>query len=480
MEMLIKGPRPEEASGRIEVRDPDDGSLIDTVPRGTRADALRALDVAEEGARIARAMPTHERMRVLRDAAARVESDADAFARLIAREGIKTIREARAEVARAVDTLRISAEEARRLHGETVPFDQTPGHDDTFAYYVPEPVGIVVAITPFNDPLNLVAHKLGPAVAAGNAVVLKPDSKTPLSALRLAGALLDAGLPAEALQVVTGPGSEVGTALVRDPRVRLVSFTGGRQAGEAIHAAGGIKRYGMELGSNAPTLVMADADLQDALPRLVSGAFWAAGQNCLHVQRLLIDAPVYEAVRDPFVEAASKLRLGPKLDESTDMGPLIDEANAERVLALVRSAVEAGARLLCGGHGQGTRVQPTVLEDVPADHPLALEEVYGPVTVLMRFDGLDQGLAIANAVDTGLQAALFTRDLAVARRAAKDLRYGGVMINDSTDVRIDAMPFGGLKASGLGREGVRFALHEMTELKFVSLRDPLPTEGRRQ
>lgn len=478
MEMLTPDTRP-VARARIEVVDPDDGSIIDTVPRGTAADALRALDVAERGARVARSLPTHRRMAILSAAAERIDAESEAFATLIAREGIKTIREARAEVSRAADTLRISAEEARRLHGETVAFDQRPGHEGAFAYYQPEPVGIVAAITPFNDPLNLVAHKLGPAIAAGNAVVLKPDSKTPLSALRLAGALLDAGLPAEVLQVVTGPGSEVGTALVRDPRVRMVSFTGGRQAGEAIHAAGGIKLYSMELGSNAPTIVMADADLDAALPRIVSGAFWAAGQNCLHVQRLLLHDAVYEDVRERFVAGAMGLRLGPKREEATDMGPLIDEANAERVRGLIRSAREAGARLLCGGGGDGTHLPPTVLEDVPPDHALAVDEVYGPVTVLMRFSELEQAVSIANSVDTGLQAAIFTRDLRTARRAVRDLRYGGVMVNDSTDVRIDAMPFGGMKNSGIGREGVRFALHEMTELKFVSYQGDDMLEGPR-
>lgn len=467
--MLLDG-RWTERREVITVRDPDDGSVVDTVPRGDADDARTALEAAAKGAELGRHWPVHGRMAALQAAAMAVEENLESFARRIAREGIKTIREARTEAARAADTLRLSAEEARRIHGETVSFDQRPGHEGRFGYYLPEPVGIVVAITPFNDPLNLVAHKVGPALAAGNAVVLKPDSKTPLSGVALVRTLLEAGVPPELLQVVTGPGREVAAALVQDERVRLVSFTGGREAGLAIQRAGGLKRYSMELGSNAPTIVMRDADLDGALPRIVSGAFWAAGQNCLHVQRLLVHDAVYDEVRERFIAGARAVRAGPKLDEESDMGPLIDVANAERVAGMVQESLDAGARLLIGGEHRGTRFEPTVLEGVPATSRLALDEVYGPVTVLQRVAGLDEAVSLANAVDTGLQAAIFTRDLDVAHRAVRELRYGGVMVNDSTDVRIDAMPFGGVKASGLGREGVRFAIHEMTELKLASFR----------
>jgi glyceraldehyde-3-phosphate dehydrogenase (NADP+) len=452
----------------IEVTDPDDGRVIDTVPQATTDDMERALAAASRGAAAARRLPTHRRMAVLYEAAARLEAEQETFARLIAREGVKTIREARKEASRAADTLRLSAEEARRIHGETLAFDQRPGSEGRFGYYVPEPVGIVAAITPFNDPLNLVAHKVGPAIAAGNAVVLKPDSKTPLSALKLGRLLMDCGLPPEILQVVTGRGSVVGDALVRDGRVRVVSFTGGKETGEAIVRSGGLKRYSMELGSNAPTIVMADADLEVAMPSIVSGAFWAAGQNCLHVQRLVVQHGVYAEVRDRLVAGAEALRRGPKLDEGTDMGPLIDVPNAERVAAMVEEARTAGGHLLTGGGHEGTRFEPTVLEAVPPSSRLARDEVYGPVTILEKVRDLDEAVAVANAVDYGLQAAVFTRDLGTAHRAVSALHYGGVMVNDSTDYRIDAMPFGGVKGSGLGREGVRFAVHEMTELKLAS------------
>ena len=467
MEMLLAGEWVTR-DAVIEVTDPDDGRVIDTVPQGTTDDMERALDAAERGAALARALPTHRRMAVLAEAAQRLERDQESFARQIAREGVKTIREARKEASRAADTLRLSAEEARRVHGETLAFDQRPGSEGRFGYYVREPVGIVAAITPFNDPLNLVAHKVGPAIAAGNAVVLKPDSKTPLSALKLGALLLDSGLPPDLLQVVTGRGSVIGDVLVRDPRVRVVSFTGGRDAGEAIVRAGGLKRYSMELGSNAPTIVMDDADLDAAVPAIVSGAFWAAGQNCLHVQRLLVQQGVYDEVRDRMVAGAEAVRSGPKLDETTDMGPIIDAANVVRIAAMVQEVRTAGARLLTGGGHEGTHFEPTLLEGVPTDSRLARDEVYGPVTILQRVHDLDEAVAVANDVDYGLQAAVFTRDLDTAHRAVSALHYGGVMVNDSTDYRIDAMPFGGVKGSGLGREGVEFAIHEMTELKLAS------------
>lgn len=467
MEMLLDGSWVER-DAVIEVLDPDDDSLVDTVPQATTHDMERALAAAERAARTARALPVYRRVEILSEAARRLELEQEVFARLIAREGVKTIREARKEASRAVETLRLSAEEARRIHGETVPFDQRAGGENRFGYFVPEPVGIVAAITPFNDPLNLVAHKVGPAIAAGNAVVLKPDSKTPLSALELARVLLESGLPEDVLQVLTGRGNVVGDALVRDPRVRVVSFTGGRETGEAIVRSGGLKRYSMELGSNAPTLVLEDADLDAALPAILSGAFWAAGQNCLHVQRLVVQASVYEEVRERMRTGARRVRTGPKLDEATDMGPLIDTANVERVASMVEEARAAGAHLLTGGGSEGTHFEPTLLEDVPSSSRLARDEVYGPVTILQRVRDLDEAIDVANDVDYGLQAAVFTRDLELAHRAVSALHYGGVMVNDSTDYRLDAMPFGGVKGSGIGREGVRFAVQEMTELKVVS------------
>ncbi len=459
-----------DRSDRIEVHDPQDGALVATVPRASQADMVAAIDAAVQGAETARRLPVFRRMDILRGAADRIEQRQEEVARTIAREGIKTIREARVETSRCVDTLRLSAEEARRMGGETIAFDQREGNQGRFGYWLREPLGIIGAITPFNDPLNLVAHKLGPALAGGNAVILKPDSKTPLSGIGLVQALHDAGAPPGVVQVITGPGEQVAEPLVTDPRVRMISFTGGASVGESIARRAGLKKIAMELGSNCPVIIARDAELDVAVPACVSGAFWAAGQNCLHVQRLLVHQDVYEEFRDRFVAGAEGYTVGSKLDEATDMGPLITEAAAMRVEAMVERAIEADATLLCGGHRNGTFFDPTLLEAVPDTVELSYEEVYGPVTALYRFDDLSEAIARANAVEYGLQAAIFTRSIDVAHRAIAELRYGGVMVNDSTDFRIDAMPFGGTKRSGVGREGVRFAVEEMTEPKVVCFR----------
>ena len=469
--MLLEG-RWVDRDVRTEILDPESGAVVDTVPRADAADAERALAHAETAAETARRWPIHERMRVLRGAARLLEERSEAFAERIAREGIKTIREARREATRCADTLRLGAEEARRLHGETVPFDQAPGSERRVGAWRPEPVGIVVAITPYNDPLNLVAHKLAPALAAGNAVILKPDSRTPLSALALVEALLEAGLPEEIVQVLTGPGSEVGATLVRDPRPRTVSFTGGKETGERIARDAGLKKLSMELGSNAPAIVLPDADLDAAVAACVAGAYAAAGQNCLHVQRLLLHRDVADAFTDAFVAGARGVATGPKLDEATDMGPMIDERAARRVESMVQDAKDAGATVLTGGERSGTVVAPTVITGVPLGHPLDVDEVYGPVTVVRTFEDPSEAVARANAVEFGLQAGLFTRDLEAAFAVAEDLRYGGVVVNDSSDYRIDAMPFGGVKGSGLGREGVRYAMEAMTEPKLVCFAFP--------
>lgn len=467
MKMLLDG-QWVDRSRTMEIRDPQDGSLVDTVPMATQEDMLAAIDAAVAGAGRARCLPTHHRMAVLNRAADFVAAHHEDYARTIAREGIKTIREARKEVTRCIDTIRISAEEARRLAGETIPFDQRPGSEHRLGYYVREPIGVVGAITPFNDPLNLVAHKVGPALAAGNAIIVKPDSKTPLSALKLAEAIMASGLlPRGVLQVITGRGSEIGDVLVRDPRVRMISFTGGLEVGEEIMGKVGLKKVGMELGSNSPVIVMPDADLDLAVEANVSGAFWAAGQNCLHVQRLLVHDQVYDHFMARFVARTQAYRVGDKLDEATDMGCLINEAAARRVEMMVDEAIAAGATLLAGGERRGTFYAPTVLEGVPTTCRLAYDEVYGPVTVVYRFRTIDEAIALSNSVNYGLQAGIFTRDLQTAFHAAAELHCGGVMINESTDYRIDAMPFGGVKGSGLGREGIKFALQEMTEPKVV-------------
>ena len=459
-----------ECKNRIEVRDPQDDSLIATVPAVTAEGMQKAVDRAAEGAKIAAETPVHQRISVLYGTADRIASRREEFATLIAREGSKTIREARKEVDRAVETIRISGEEARRIQGETISFDQMPGGENRLGGFYRFPVGLVGAITPFNDPLNLVAHKVGPAVASGNAVIVKPASVTPLSALKLWEVMQEAGLPASVFSVVPGRGTEVGDILVQHRSVRMLSFTGGVDAGREIVRKAGVKKVSMELGSNCPAIVLDDADLSSAVESCISGAFWAAGQNCLKVQRIYIEDSCYPDFLEQFVFCAQQYRVGNKLSEETDMGPLITRREAERVDRWVKEAIKEGATLCCGGKLDGAYYTPTVLTDVPEGSRLEREEVFGPVVCLYPVRDAEEAVQRANRTDFGLQAGVFTRDLDKAFNLVQRLDVGGVMVNDSSDYRIDAMPFGGVKQSGLGREGVRFAIGEMTETKVVCFR----------
>ena len=451
----------------IAVHDPQDHSIISTVPKASAKDMLLAVEEAKAGAEIASSMPVHERMAILNRAAQYIEDHQEQYAITIAREGSKTIREARKEVKRCIETLRISAEEARRIHGETIPFDQMKGSEERVGYYYRFPIGIVGAITPFNDPLNLVAHKVGPALASGNAIIVKPATATPLSALLLAEAFEEAGLPKKVLSVITGNGSEIGDSLVTHRDVRMISFTGGLEAGKKIARKAGLKKISMELGSNSPVIVLKDADLQEAAESIVSGAFCAAGQNCIGVQRVYIEQETFEAFSSLLIQQVNQCKTGNKMAESTDVGPMINEKEAMRVESWVNEAVSKGAGLLAGGKRNGAFYSPTVLTDVPDDCTIAKKEIFGPVVLLYPIDHLGEAIERSNDVNYGLQAGIFTKDLNKAFAAIRHLNVGGIMVNDSSDYRIDGMPFGGVKGSGLGREGVRFAIQEMTEPKVV-------------
>ncbi|CAN5780731.1 aldehyde dehydrogenase family protein [soil metagenome] len=457
---------------RLEVTDPYDLTVVDDVGVATSADVDAAVAAARQA--LEQPLSTRSRMDVLVRAADILDERHSEAATLIAREGIKTIREAEVEASRAVETLRLSSEEARRVDGETIRFDQYPTGAGRIGFTVREPVGVVAAITPFNDPLNLVANKVGPALAAGNTVIVKPDSKTPLSALLLGEILTEAGVPGGHLQVLPGPGRVLAGALAAHSDVAMVSFTGGVATGEAIAASAGLKRQVMELGANCPVIVHADADVDTAVDRIASGAFLAAGQNCLHVQRVYVHEEVADVFISDFVKAAEQVELGPKLDRATDMGPIIDVASMERIEAAVDEAVAAGAAVLTGGRRHGTSYLPTVLVDAPSSSPVVTDEIYGPVTVVETYSDLTDAIRRCNNTDFGLQGAVFTRDIGTAFGVAHALRCGGVMVNDSTDFRIDAMPFGGVGLSGVGREGVRSAVEEMTEPKVVCFADAVP------
>lgn len=463
----------------VVVRNAWDGTVLARISPSVEADAPALLTRAQAGLLDMRGLSRQARAGFLEGAAEAIRRSSEDFAAVIVAEAGKTIRQARKEVARCVNTLKLSAEEAKRNAGEVLPFDAYAGSEDRRGWFTREPLGIITAITPYNDPLNLVAHKLGPALAGGNAVLLKPSELAPLSALRLVDALVAAGMPARAVTIAIG-GADIGRALVRARNVRMVSFTGGFATGEAIAAAAGLKKLAMDLGGNAPVIVMGDCDLDAAVAACVSGAFWAAGQNCVGTQRILIEKPVYARFRDGFVAATLALVVGDPRDERTDVGPMITEAAASRALAAVGEAVSAGARLLCGGTAQANLCQPTVLENVPHDCRLWKDEVFAPVVMLEPFDGLDDGLAAANQPEYSLHAGIFTASLDVALRAADLIDAGGVMINDSSDYRFDAMPFGGSKYGNMGREGVRFAYEDMTQPKVVCIANAVSSQNRRR
>ncbi|WP_110972178.1 aldehyde dehydrogenase family protein [Pseudomonas huaxiensis] len=458
------------APSHIEVFSPFDGRVVGRVPNLDAAAVPGLLARARAGVIDSAALPRHRRARILEEAARLVEADAAAFASLIVAEAGKTLRQAEKEVKRCVNTLKLSAEEARRNAGEVLPFDAYEGSESRQGWFTREPLGLIVAITPYNDPLNLVAHKLGPAIAGGNAVILKPSELAPLSALKLVDCLIQAGLPDSVVITATG-GVELGRALVELREVRMISFTGGFATGESIARSAGLKKLAMDLGGNAPVLVLEDCDLGPTVESCVSGAFWAAGQNCIGTQRILVHRAIYPAFREQFVAQSRALKLGDPSLRETDVGPMVTEQAACRTEQLVEDAVADGARVLCGHRREGALYAPTVLEQVSHGSRIWQQEVFAPVVILEPFDHLDDAVALANAPEYSLHAGVFTRDLSTALKLARRIEAGGVMINDSSDYRFDAMPFGGFKYGSLGREGVRFAYEDMTQPKVVCINE---------
>lgn len=455
-------------TGMMPVLNPFDDTVVGSVEMRDAGDIDELMARARQGASLSRALPRHMRASILESAAQIVEARRDAFARTIVAEAGKTITQANKEVQRCINTLKLSAEEAKRNAGEIIPFDAYAGSELRQGWFTREPLGIITAITPYNDPLNLVAHKLGPAIAGGNSILLKPSELTPLSAIGLVNALVEAGLPEEIVTVAIG-GVDLGRALVSARDVRMVSFTGGFASGEAIARSAGLKKMAMELGGNAPVIVMADCDFEKAVEACVSGAFWAAGQNCIGAQRILIQTPIYERFKAAFVAATERLKTGDPTCEDTAVGPMISRHAAERAETAVDDAIARGATLLCGHRRRGALYPPTVIEGVPQTCSLWQEEVFAPAVILTPIETLDQAIDLANDPNYSLHAGIFTGSLTSALEAAGRIDAGGVMINDSSDYRFDAMPFGGFKYGSMGREGVRFAFEDMTQPKVVCI-----------
>ncbi len=460
------------------VVDPSTGRPLGEAPVASPDDARAAVDAAAEAEERWGAVPGHERARLLRRLSERIALDRDGLATLIAREVGKPIADARTEVDRAVEVVAFAADEVRHLTGESFPadaYDRPAGNEQRLLFTVREPIGVVVAIGPFNFPLNLVCHKLAPALAAGNPVVVKPAGAAPLTALRLAGHVEAVGFPAGSVSVVPGPGATVGDALVDHPRSRMITFTGSTAVGKHIAERAGRRaaRVLLEMGGVDPLVVLEDAPLDAAVAAAVRGTFGYAGQVCTASKRLLVQAPVAERFARALAEKVGALRVGPALEEETEVGPVIDRAAIERLETLVDDARARSAKVLIGGarlaRGGGTFYAPTVLDEVPEEARVVCEEPFGPVAPIVRFSDAEEAVRLANATPYGLQASVFTRDLARAFALARRIRAGSVHLNDPTTLRWDALPFGGVRDSGLGREGLRYAMQEMTEGKLISV-----------
>jgi acyl-CoA reductase-like NAD-dependent aldehyde dehydrogenase len=454
-----------ETGDWVEVRSPYSGEVVGRVAKAGAAEARRAVDAAEAAMR--EPLPAHKRAEILVRVAGHLGRRHEEVAQTIAAEAGKPLKAARVEASRAMSTFTFAAVEARKLAGEMVPMDASQAGAGKLAFTLRRPIGVVGAISPFNFPLNLVAHKIAPALAAGCAVVLKPASQTPFSALLLAELETDAGLPPGWLNVLVGPASEIGDILVEDQRVRAITFTGSGDVGWKLAERAPRKRVNLELGNATPVIVEADADLDDVATRLAANAFSFAGQSCISVQRIYVQRAAWDDLVARFVPKVEALVVGDPLDEATDVGPLIDAGSRERVLEWIEEARSAGAEILTGGELENGLVRPTVIANAAPELKVSCEEVFGPVCTITAYDTLDEAVELANGTRYGLQAGIFTSDLRTALDAVQRLEFGGVTVNEAPTFRADQMPYGGVKDSGNTREGPAYAAREFTEDRLV-------------
>jgi acyl-CoA reductase-like NAD-dependent aldehyde dehydrogenase len=454
----------------LEVKNKYDGKLVGALPTATKEDLNQALDAAERAEDVMADMPAHKRAEILLRTAALLRERSEDMARTIAAEAGKALKYARMEVDRAASTFTIASEEAKRLHGETIPLDAVPSGEGYFGFWTRRPVGVIAAISPFNFPLNLVAHKVAPALAAGNTLVLKPATTTPLAAVKLCQILEEAGLPAGAINLVVGSGGTVGEWLITDERVDKITFTGSPEVGRHILGVAGIKKVTLELGNTSPVVVAPDADLDFVAKRCAVGAFYNSGQICISVQRIYSQKQVYEPFTEKFIKATEAMVVGDPLDERVDVGPMIDSKEVDRIESWVIEAQGAGAKIATGGKREGTVYYPTILTDVDSDMKVISEEVFAPVASVISSDDFETALKQANDTKFGLQVGVFTNDINRMLKAIKKLNFGGVIVNDTPNFRADHMPYGGNRQSGLGREGVKFAMEDMTNIQLVAIR----------
>ena len=456
-----------EAGAYTTLYAPYSGEAIAEVASANLQELDQAIRAADKARPVMRAMPAHQRAAILEKLAAKLQERRKEAARIIALEASKPMKFALAEVDRSIQTYKFAAEEAKRIHGEMIPMDAAPGGDNRLGFTVREPIGIIGAITPFNFPMNLVAHKVGPAIAAGNTIVLKPAGQTPLSSFFIAELLHEAGLPDGVLNVVTGSGGVIGDALVTDPRIAMITFTGSPAVGIAIRNKAGLKRVTLELGSNSAVIVDRDVNLDAIIPRCITGAFSNQGQVCISVQRIYVHEERYDEFVEKFVEATGKLIIGDPLDPATDVAAMISQKDVQRSLEWIEEARQHGASVATGGTAEGNVLKPTVLLNVDPSVQVSCKEVFAPVVLINKVKSVEEAVDLTNASDFGLQAGIYTENIRTALDAAEKLHVGGVMINDIPTFRVDHMPYGGVKQSGVGREGLKYAVEEMTEMKLI-------------
>jgi acyl-CoA reductase-like NAD-dependent aldehyde dehydrogenase len=456
-----------EAKSYTTLTSPYSGEALAEIPVATEEEVEQAIAAAYEARKTMASMPAHERAAILEKVAEQLKERQEEAARLIALEAAKPITTAKGEVARTIQTYKFAAEEAKRIHGETIPLDAAPGGENRVAFTVREPIGVIGAITPFNFPMNLVAHKLGPAIASGNTVVLKPASQTPLSAYFIAELFENAGLPKGALNVVTGSGRTVGDKIVTDPRISMITFTGSPEVGIGIRNKAGLKRVTLELGSNSAVIIDEQVDIDRIIPRCVFGAFSFQGQVCISLQRIYVHEKRYDEFVEKFIAAAKQLKVGDPLDANTDVSALITPKDVDRALQWIEEAKQGGATVALGGEREGNVLLPTVILDAKPTMKVSCQEVFAPIVLINRVRSIEEAIELVNDSRYGLQAGVYTDNVHVAWEAAEKLHVGGVLINDIPTFRVDHMPYGGVKESGFGREGLRYAIEEMTELKLV-------------
>jgi len=449
------------------VRSPFDGADVAHVHRAGQSEIEAAIAAAVEAFEITRRLASHERATVLERVSAAIVERRDELARTIALEAGKPIKTARLEADRASFTFKVAAEEAKRIYGEIVPLDWIPGTEGRVAHIRRVPLGPIAGITPFNFPLNLVVHKLAPALAAGDPIVIRPASQTPVSALRLGELVLEAGWPEAAISVLPSS-TEAAAPLVEDDRIKLLSFTGSPAVGWSLKERAGRKRVTLELGGNAPVIVHSDADVSYAAERIAWGGFVQSGQSCISVQRVYVHSSIYDAFAADLVRRVEALVVGDPLDEATDVGPLIDDAAADRVEEWVEEAKAGGATVLTGGTREGRMWQPTVLADLQEEMRISCQEAFAPIVDVYRYDDPLDAIDRAGSSRFGLQAGIFTNDMRLVEAAFDRIETGGLMVNDVSTFRVDHMPYGGVRDSGAGREGIRYAIEEMTELKLLT------------